>query len=353
MTLVHADNFNYYGTSALMLDGVYGEVTSGATIQSDPDGVSAGKVLRTAGNGSGPDYARYVLPASVTTFGIGFRLWMAALPTQTTGLGAQTPTIALRDGSNNIMFTLWVTTTGAIVVSSGTNPTGAVLGQSAGPVLAANGWYHIELKFVVSATVGSVEVRVEGVAAINATALNTGSTSIAQFSFGRYAFGSGTNNHYYKDLVVWNSSGTANNDFLGSVIVYELTTTSDTTLGGWTSTDANGYSVLDNNPPDNAHYISGDSSPPASAVFGLSDLPATVTSVKGLITRVRAAKTDGGDGKMKITMRSGASNAAGSDRPITSAQTYWSDVCEQDPATAAAWLPGAVNTATLVVDRTL
>jgi len=338
-----------------MLNGIYAEVST-MTIVTDPDGVSTGKVLRTNGPGAGSDYLRYVLPSAVTTFGVAFRMWMPSLPTDTSsGLGATTPMVFLRNAANTTIFTMWVTTTGGIVVSSGANTSGAVLAQSTGPALTANGWYHIELKFVVSATVGSVEVRVEGVPVVTGSSLNTGSTSIAQFCIGRYAYGDGSARTYFKDLVVWDSSGSSNTDFLGSVIVYELTTTADTSFPtGWTSTDANGYSVLDNNPPaDGVHYISADATPPAAAVFALSNLPTDITSVRALITRVRAGKSDGGDGQLKVSLNSGASTADGSNRAITTAQTYWSDVQELDPATGTAWTPVSANAAELKLTRTL
>jgi hypothetical protein len=158
-----------------------------------------------------------------------------------------------------------------------------------------------------------------------------------------------------KDYVVWDGSGTSNNDFLGSVIVYELFTSADDAFpAGWSSTGADGYSVLDNNPPDDGvSYITADDTPPSAAEFSLTNLPADITSVKGLVTRVRAAKSDGGDGQLQVSLISGASTDAGSDRPITVAQTYWSDVSELDPATTVAWTPSGVNAAVLKIERTL
>lgn len=353
--LLHADNFNYYGTDeSNMLDGVYAQIGSSIILDTDPDGISPEKCL-SAGTSSSTMVLRYVLPSAVATIGFAFRIWLPSLPSNT-GSGGSTAMFDVRDGSNNILGMLWVTTTGAIKYVSGSAPSSTLVAETTGPVITAGGWYHIEGKILKSATVGTVEVRVEGITVIDADTLNTGATTIAQVGIGTWNSGNGTSFGgfaYYKDFVVWDTSGTENNDFLGAVIVYELKPTADVSLN-WTSTDANGFSVLDNNPPDDAlHYISASDAPPAAAVFELTDLPADVSSVKGIITRVRAAKIDGGDGQLQVSLRSGVSDDAGADRPITVAQTYWSDVSELDPDTGAAWLPGAVDDARLVINRTV
>lgn len=351
--LLHADNFNYFGDDEdNMLDGLYAQVNT-ATIEADPDGVSVPKCLRV-GSSSSDTFVRYVLPGAVDTVGVSLRIWMPALPSNT-GSGGTSPAITLRDVSNNYLATLWITTTGAIVVSYQTK-TGTILGQTTGPVLTAAGWYHLEWKHVIDAVAGTTEVRIEGITVIDESGLNTGATDVAQVGVGKWNSGAGNGVYvYYKDLVLWNGSGTENNDFLGSVIVYELLTVADTAFPtGWSSTGANGYSVLDNNPPvDASAYISADNSPPAAAVFELTNLPADVSSVKGIITRVRAAKSDGGDGQLQVSMRSNGSDDSGADRPLTTSETYWSDVSELDPDTSAAWLPGAVDDAQLVFERTV
>ena len=344
--LLHADNFDYYGSdSAFLDDGVYAS-TYGATIINDPDGVSVGKVLslRFSGNERG---IRWVLPAANATVGVAARFYLEQIPAS----DDDRPTIIqFRDGANDRILGIRVTPTGALeAIDSGS----VVVGATTGPVLTPEAWWHIEAKF--NAGTGDIEVRVEGVTVLDDTDPTPLAPTTSQIACGSSGSGnSGSTDVKVKDLVVWDSSGSANNDFFGSVLVYDLAPTADDTFPtGWTSTAANGYSVLDSNPPDDGvAYIAADDTPPAAAVFDLEDLPADVTSVRGLITRVRAAKTDGGDGSLQVSMTSNGSDDAGADRPITTAQTYWSDVSELDPDTAAAWTPSGVNAAQLKIDRT-
>lgn len=99
-------------------------------------------------------------------------------------------------------------------------------------------------------------------------------------------------------------------------------------------------------------FILADSVPPSPFVCDLTNLPPDVTSVRGIQTRVRAAKTDGGDGSMQVSLISGGVPANGADRPITTSQTYWMDICEIDPNTGNPFTPLAVDGVQLQIDRT-
>jgi hypothetical protein len=67
----------------------------------------------------------------------------------------------------------------------------------------------------------------------------------------------------------------------------------------------------------------------------------------------RSRKTDAGDGNIQVGAISGASTGLGADRPITTAYTYWWDIFDTDPATAAAWSRTSVNAMNLQLNRTL
>jgi hypothetical protein len=92
---------------------------------------------------------------------------------------------------------------------------------------------------------------------------------------------------------------------------------------------------------------------PAAYKCSLQDLPATVTSVRGVMPIHRSRKTDGGDGNLQQALISGASTGLGSNRPITTAYTYWWDIYDADPNGAIAWTRLAVNALNLQLNRTL
>lgn len=356
--LVHADNFSHYGGSiSLMTSGIYSRVGTSQNVGGnpflvdDPDGASSGQVLEmtaTYGGNSNYQTCRYVLPAgATTTVGVCFRLWCAALP----HVPLSFRPVQFLDGGTGKLYYLNVSTTGNLEIRSGAD---ALLYSTSAPVITAQGWWHIALMTTINASTGSFEVRVEDVPVILQTGINTGSTGIQQVEIVNDPDSSSSSDNYYvKDFVIWDGTGSTNITFPGSVLVYELTTTSDVSFP-WTSTGPNGFSILDNNPPTTTDYISAPyPAMPAAATFGLSDLPADVTSVKGLITLARAGKSDGGDGQLQVSLVSGSSTHNGTNRAITTTQTYFTDVSELDPATGVAWTPTGVNSAILKLDRTL
>lgn len=358
MSIVHADNFSIYGTNtSLLLNGVYASWSGNLAILADPDGISSGMVIRRqtapAENGA-VNGLRYVLQNSSTTVGIATRVWLSSLPTQDNCYPILT---VFRDLSNNWIVSISVDTTGRFRII---NHVAGTTERTAAPAITADGWYHVEVKMVTSALEGSVEIRVEGLTVYEDINMNTGENPVAQVSIGDFQndFTNRYNgNVYFKDFVVWDNSGTVNTDFLGSVIVHNLSLTSDVALNWTPIVGTDGYTILDNIPPDDNQYIYAEDDPlPSPYVGTLSDLPDEVTSVKALITFVRAAKSDGGDGSLQSGLISDPdgtpATALGADRPITVAQTYWRDVFEIDPKTGAPYLPEAVNDVQFRLNRT-
>lgn len=351
MAIQWMDNFAVYGVGGqgYMLNGPYANVAgTGTALVADPDTTAPGSVVFRNGFGV-LEYLRKVLPAGQTTVGMALRRWLTALPGNDNQIDIP---IVFNDGSNNILVKAEINSTGSI---SAYNGAGTLLGTTAGPVIVANAWQHIEAKVFFHATAGTVEIRVEGVTVLALAAKDTlggNAGPCAQVS-NRNHSGAG-NEHYLKDYIIWDGSGTTNTDFIGSCAVVSLTPSADVSLNWTPSSGVTGWSKINESPPDDdAGYIQAGDPPPAAAVFALTDLPAHVTSVKALMTLVRSRKTDGGDGNLQVSMKSGASTTNGTDRPITTAYTYWPDLFPLDPATGAAWLPSAVNAANLQLSRTL
>ena len=359
MSLIHMDfpsgQPGLYDSTSYMLNGLYGE-TSFSFVTEDPDTNITGKVILLSGSSNFDGVVRFALPSSQATCGIASRVWLPSLPS---GNGDNPLIHQFRTAGNGVLVSILVRPNGGLAAYEGGDNTnwagGTLLGETSGPALVANAWQHVETKMFRSATVGTVEIRVEGVTVLTLTGQNTGASDIGIISHQNSFSSSGVGLSYYlKDIVYWNGAGTQNNNFLGSVQVFELLTTSDVSFNWGASTGSTGYNLLDESPPnDNTDYIYAVDPAPAASIFGLSNLPADVTTVKGLYAVVRSSKTDGGDGNLQVGMVSGVSTGLGSDRPITTAYTYWTDMFEVDPATSAAWTPIAVDASQLQLDRTV
>lgn len=355
MAITYMDNYGAFGTTAAyLLNGLYASLAS-ATLVDDPDGKSPGKVLELVADAGifGGGHARRVLQALATTSGQARRIWLNRLP----GNAEEAPVpFSFGTAANVEIVTFTVTPSGRIRATY--NPTSTTLGETANPVITANGWYHLEAKVEINGAAGKVELRVEGRPVLVIDGVNLGATPIGMNAIRNYQSSAGTGARIYtKDYITWDGTGPRNNDFTGTRFVTELLTDADVALN-WTITGgANAYSILRNSPPTDAQYISAGDPPPGAYVASLTDLPDDVTSIAALMTLTRAAKVDGGDASLQVSLISDPEGVPattnGADRPITVGQTYWTDIFETDPKTSVQWTPEAVNEVHLKLNRTV
>ena len=349
--IVHMDDFGIYGTDeSLMMQGVYGTVLY-ADLATDPvDGVSP--CMQIEGSGTGAGYIQYVYPGAIQSdLGMAGRYYFSSLPSQSDTIPYL---FQLLTDANAAILTVTVTTNGRLQFRNG-GATGTVVATTTSPVIVPRSWQHLEFKATdVEVTSGcGLEIRSEGQTVLTVSGANIGSSQISSLRVGTQPDNTSAQRvYYFKDMVVWDTNGSANNDFLGSVIVTPLVLDGDDSLN-WTPVGgATGTGILNNVPPVDAEYLEALDPPPAAFVANMTSLPDDVTSVKALQTYVRAQKIDGGDASLQVNLDSAGDIANGDDRPITTAPVYWCDVFETDPDTSAAWLPAAVNAVKIQIDRT-
>lgn len=329
----------YGTTTGFMTSGIYVDVSL-CQIVEDPDPNVTGNVLF---NEQGSLW-RYVLPSNQATVGIALRHWSGFFGVNDSDL------MAFYNASAQPHVRICETVNGYITIITAAG----VVATTTGPVLTTQAWHHVETKVFISDTVGTVEVRVNGVTVLEFSG-DTRNSDATVYSVGanRNHVSAGTG--YTKDIAIWDSTTSLGNDFQGSVSARLMLPNADITDGGWTlSSGSDIYALLDESPPNDADYVAADDSPPAPFEVSFTDLPADTTSVRTLIPVVRARKTDGGDANLQVSLSpNGTDYEAGTDRPLTTAFTFWYDHMPTDPATSAAWTPGAANTVRAQVDRTL
>lgn len=230
MTTIFMDNFEVYGQSSAMIDGMYGQA----------DGTLSTTYLNVQpclfGSGDVSGWTtRKILPTTYTTLFGAIRIRMATLPTQE----GQSALFEYRDTSNTAVITLGIDTTGRLVVWNNYNTDSQIeMVRSAAPVIVANTWQFIEWKVVISSGSGYVEVRVDD----NDTPVITASGNTAIGNLGSIAqsvlyrtniIGVGGIPTWITDYHIWDTTGTRNKDFLGDVAVTTLWPNQDVETG-WT-----------------------------------------------------------------------------------------------------------------------
>jgi hypothetical protein len=236
-----------------MLDGIWASA-SDCPLVADPDPAigSAGRVL-SIGPASTNANCVLSLPAAHATVIFGRRIWVNALPSNAAG-----PHIfrwLATDGSTIAILRLLPT--GAIVLTS---DAGSTIGETSGPVMTANGWWHIEAKLTCSTVgAGAFELRVNGVTKMTLAGLTTSHATTGKLMMSRGDFGSTLGGHSYcKDLTINDGSGAQNSDFLGTVTVFWRKVVSDLSLGGWIpNVGATGTPLIDDDLPSNTLTSTG------------------------------------------------------------------------------------------------
>lgn len=364
MSLLFADNFQQYGIGgrAYMLDGIWAQasndVGSGTLINigDDPDvNAPAGQVAVYINGADNYDRTvRKVVPGSAkSTVGCSLRLYLPQLPFIANNC---IRVFSWRDINNAEHLHLRVETTGQLSL---VNASGTVLATSSEAV-TASAWHHIEAKITFSNTTGATEVRLNGnaVSALTLTNVDTVNTAVTTCSqiavVAPYHVSVSFYSQWFRDFVIWDTAGSINNDFFGPCVVGNFKPTSDVSFNWTPSTGSTGYDLIDESgPPVDSDYISADVTQTTQSEFGLENLPADVTTVRGLMLVSRMWASDGGDCKIQMGVKSNGDQGLGTDRQITTAPTYWTDIMETSPDTGVQFTPTEFNAATFTIDRTL
>lgn len=275
MSAIFLDGFDHYGIGQAggqaMLNGSWAQIQGSGATGVPSFGTRTGAAsLSSFANPSGR--YRYVLPSALSNMFVSFGFAVDSLPTS----NLSNQLCDFRDGSNTVIATVYVQSTGAIVL---TNSVGAVIASTQGPVIVAANWHFIEINFNQAA--GSFTLRIDDATASGTPAITyTGGTftgAVAQMSF--IFSGSGSVNSWLDDLFIRSSAGTTNNSWLGDRRVATLYANTDTTTHGWTPSYYRefgtgiltlGYIVPNNTTPQNLN--AGLYAAPASSLdIGASD----------------------------------------------------------------------------------
>jgi hypothetical protein len=299
-----------------------------------------GRSLRADASGSNPAWS-ITLPSTYSTLIVGFAFQANAL-------------------LNNTVFNL-LDNTGAVIVRLATvdslnhlaayNAAATQLGSTGTNSLLANTWNYIEIKVVVNATTGSVEVRLNGAtsAEISATNVNTGSVNIARIGAALNNAGT-TCNFDYDDIYAADTTGSApNNTFLGDVRVEQIALNAEGANTGWTANT--GTKVSRVNEGATTYTYDGDTgyiesaTPGAQETFAGAALAVTSGTVHAVQLNIVARKDDAGLREIARVIRTGATDHTGATLPaLGTSYTMSTELLNQDPD-AADWTVASVNAA--------
>lgn len=222
--------------------------------------------------------------------------------------------------------------------------TNATIASSSSGVVASYTWVYLEFKISFGAS-GSIEVRANGDTIMSATGVNTlcGLTSVSGINFCNNA--STADYNYYDDLYICDTSGTANNDFLGPISVYTLFPNANGTTNDFTAIGGAGsnYQSVNTEAPNTATYVES-SVTGAKELYQVSDLPITSGTVYGVLVRSLSKKQDSGSRSQQLLIRTSGTEA--NSASLAATQGTWANmwaIFEKQADGTTAWDITAVN----------
>lgn len=244
-------------------------------------------------------------------------------------------------GSNQITF-------GRLTVGGYTQITcyrgGTLLGTTNIPAGAVqiSSWHFLEFYVKIHGSAGAVTVKVDGVARLTLTGINTLST--ANLYTNRFRFDEGDRYWRITDLYICDATGTVNNTFLGDIKVGSAVPSAAGDSTQFTPSAGSNYQCVDEQSQD------GDSTYVSSGTVGHIDLynfpDVTFTGAVGAVSlTVWARKDDAGSRSIRLLVKSGGTVYNSADIALGNTYQPYQWFLDTDPATGVAWTQAGYNAA--------
>lgn len=352
MALLYIDGFDLNGSTAdetELLDKGYTEVTTGVNFSTSTNTpFSEGGSL----NFSQPsEKVRRDTETTNTTIVIGFHnnhgatadyedtpinqedailtLW------EDTGTSTTTPQVSFVLGTDG--------GSGHTIIAKRGAYNGTTLGTSSAALADGMGWHYLEFKVLISDTVGTVDIELDGTNILTLTSQDTknGTTT----TVGSFQLSQATNSaiqRYLDNLYLCDGSGSKNNDFLGEVRVRTILPDTDTATIDWTAQGAGShFSEVDDFHDGDTTYIHSATVTDVDRMTMVA-IP-TAATVVGVQTVALARKDNVDPRSIRTLVKSGATTSNDSTVVLGDSYDNIINMREDDPNTAATWTAANVN----------
>jgi hypothetical protein len=334
MTLLFMDGFDHYNSVADCLDkGNYAESWLAAVAETGR--FEDGKAIRLS---SKFGYLRK--PLTVSTYSTVYmgaaHYYSAGIPTLSQSLFT-----FMDEGASNNQVLFYVNSDNSIAAYRGS--TSNLLGTSAAGVLPSNGWFYIEARCTISATVGVVVVNINGTEVLNLTGQNTKDST--DYIDGIALGGLDGKSYTYPEAAYWDDFYIDDSQFHGNCHIQTFLPDSDGTYTDFTrSTGSNDYEAVDANPPVDATEYIYSSTDEEKSTFGITT--GSLNTVKGIQLNNRLTLDAPGVRTVKPVVRSNSTDYIGGVYPaIGSSPLFYTRVYETDPDDSNPWTQAKLEAA--------
>ena len=222
---------------------------------------------------------------------------------------------------------------------------GTLLGASSPGAIAAGVYQHVEIAATISATVGTVQVWVNGVSVLNLTGQNTKNTANTTVS-GFQIFAVGTATHDFCDII-WKDSR-INDRRVECFFPSGAGSHTD-----WTPSAGANWQNVHEVPPDDDTTFNSSTTVGNIDSFAHGALASAPLSIDAVIVQTRARNTTTGTGSVAPFLRSSTTDSPGTGVALNTAyQDIAHAVYTTDPNGGGAWTTSGVNAAEIGYKKT-
>lgn len=336
MALLFCDSFDHYTTSELTRK--WASAHANFAIEAT-GGRRGGGCLRTdyGGNAATVGFA----PTDVVVFGMAVKLG------QWSNTGDYGIAQLYSGGSTQIYFRIM--SGGSVEVRDYSGGSLRLITSASAPI-SLDTWFYFEARVKISATVGEVEVRINGSTIINVTGTDVRNNSDTVDTL-QITGGGNTAGIYQRidDLYICDDAGSTCNTFLGDVRIDAYLPAANGNSSGFVGSDADStdnYLLVDETSPDSDTTYVQSNTASAKDTYAFTEMSHTPQSIIATQLCAMGKKTDAGTRPIHLVTRSGST-----DYDTATALNFGTDyqvkrkVDEIDPATAAAWTKSNLNNA--------
>lgn len=327
MAVIFMDGFDHYASTDAALKGWNNNFLSMQT------GRFSGQAARVSSSSSA-GAPKKSLATTYSTLILGFAIRVITLPT------AISKVVGFYDGSGNLVATLCMNAAGNFAWYRGDGTSGGTLvGSLSSAVYSINTWYYVEVKVTLATgATGSIEVRVGGSSVIGPTSsVQTANTTANMQSF--QLFGVNANNTDYDDLYFCDTTGSANNTFLGDRRIIVATPNANGRLSQWTTqvggTTSQPWTAVNETTPDGDTSYIADSTTGHIHDFTLSSV--SVGGVNAVQVNVDMRKDDAGTHTLGTGVGDGTTENFDAGTAVPSSYAMAIRTMDTNPLTSAAW----------------
>lgn len=243
--------------------------------------------------------------------------------------------VAFMDGTTMGVNCKYNAYSGEIDVYRGTTLLGSTVGAN-----IHRSWVYIEVKVKCHDSAGTVEVKVNGVTRLALTDQDTKAGTHTYHDIVRIYL---SYYHWLDDIYILDTTGTANNDFLGNQRVTGIFPNGDSAMLDWTpSTPGTHYTLVDETRDnDDTDYV--DSSTSGQTDLWDYGVVSGLGAIVGMQVNTTIKRTDSTALSLLAPVKSGATQSDGSSQAATTSYDAKCRVLETDPDTSAAWTSSGIN----------